>query len=137
MTTYTLLEEKLLSAANLGDLHVIADLVGRLTIKEKESIGTETYDTVLYKIAHHAQHLDEAEANYTLMVFVRNVGRYVSPAVVNAIIKSEIKKADEPAAIRQRRSTDARVQQMRVQSALLQRRISDVRSQEIQAQAAV
>jgi len=132
MTTYTLLEDKLLSAANIGDLPTIAELVSRMSIKEKESVSTDTYDTVLYKIAHHAQHLDEAEANYTLMVFVRNVGRYISPAVVNTIIKSSINKKQETPAHKQRRNTDVRVQQMRVQSALLQRRASDVQRQEMQ-----
>ena len=128
MTTYTLLEEKLMSAANIGDLATIAELVSRLTIKEKESICTDTYDTVLYKITHHAQHLDQAEANYTLMIFVRNVGRYISPGVVSTIIKSTINKPEQPVQHRQRRNTDVRVQQMRVQSALLQRRTSDLRS---------
>jgi hypothetical protein len=136
MTTYTLLEDKLLSAANIGDLPTIAELVSRMSIKEKESVSTDTYDTVLYKIAHHAQHLDPAEANYTMMIFVRNVGRYISPGVVSTIIKSSINKPQETPAYRQRRNTDVRVQQMRVQSALLQRRTSDIRGQEIQAQSA-
>jgi hypothetical protein len=85
MTAFTLIEEKLLSAADAGNLSAIVDIVSRLTVKERASINQDVYNKVLYSITHHAKDFP-AESAYTTMMFVRCVGEYVSPAVISEIL---------------------------------------------------
>ena len=91
MTTCTPIEERLLSASNRGDLSEIIHLVSRLTIKERESVNPTVYDKLLFSITHPSN--EPVEQAYATMMFIRHVGRYVSPATVSALLKKPAQAA--------------------------------------------
>ena len=127
MTTHkSSIEQKLLLAAEAGDLPTILDIVSRLTINERESVNSNIFDTALHSIVQHAS-IDQAESAYTTMMFIRAVGRYISPEAVSAALQSAPPASHVP----QRRYTD-NVYQLRphaatyeLSDAALRRRGSD------------
>jgi hypothetical protein len=107
-TTYTPVELKLLIAAEAVDLPAILDIVSRLTINERETIVTDIYDTALHSIVSYAE-VDQAESAYATMMFIRAVGRYISPEAVSASLQASPR-------VPQRRYTD-NVHQLHAQPA--------------------
>ncbi len=80
-------EQELLGAAKAGNLASIVNIVRDLSAKEKECISTSVFDTVLNSIVRYAE-FDRAESAYATMMFIRSVGRYISPAAMNAMLRT-------------------------------------------------
>jgi len=118
MTASTTVEERLLLAANTGDLKTIVDIVSRMTPKEKEAINPIAYDIVLFSISHSAS--EPLEQAYTTMMFIRHVGHYISPASVSALLN----KPEAASSKFRRRATDvadfndAEIAKLRTQAAV-------------------
>jgi hypothetical protein len=120
MTAFTQTEEKLIAASAAGDLTAIVDIVSKLSVKEKETINPAVYDKVLYGISH--QSTEPVERAYTTMMFVRHVGRYISPATVSALLKKPEPSGTPPTFLR--KALD--IQQFIAQNAPAQRKPADI-----------
>ena len=97
-------ERQLFMAANSSDLSSIVRIVNNLSVVEKEAINANVFDTVLGSIARYAE-IDRAESAYAMLMFVRSVGHYTSPAVLAATLQAmpqsqPLSHADEPMAAR-------------------------------------
>ena len=79
------IERQLLMASNAGDMSSIVNIVGGLSVEEKESVGTNVFDTVLGSIVRYGE-LDRAESAYTMLMFIRSVGHYTSQAAISATL---------------------------------------------------
>lgn len=126
MTACTQIEEGLLSAAGAGNLTAIVDIVARMTMSERAAVNPVVYDKVLFSIARSNE---TAEQAYATMMFIRHVGRYISPETVSVILK----KPEQPAPqTLQQKTVD--IQHFIAQNAALKRRSADI---QIQQQTAV
>jgi hypothetical protein len=86
-TSTSLLERQLLLSAKASDLGSIINIVKDLSVQEKSSISPKVLDTVVESIIHYAT-FDRAESAYTMMLFVRAVGPYISPTSMTAMLQA-------------------------------------------------